>query len=375
MGLSGIGMTSWNQVNELVINGVKVFLNVGTLEKDIANLSGLVETLRLFGFKIPIKPIGERSAARLHDRITANLLLSGKIKVDVVHCWPLGSEQTLRAAKKLGIKTFLERPNTHTRYAFEVTGNEYKKLGLYHSKKHTHFYNKKVLKREEMEYSLADYILCPSEFVANSFRLYGFPESVLALHHYGYDPEKFYPDKKNYQNQKGLKLIFVGRCEPRKGLHYALKAWSLSKASETGTFYICGEFVDGYRELLSETLMRKSVKIVGFTDNVASLLQTCDALILPTIEEGSALVTYEAMACGCTILVSDASGAHAEHMKNCLIHKAGNVDELVKHIDLIHQDRKFLENLKMNSMNNSKNLSWSKSALLLSNIYHSSLDL
>ena len=46
---------------------------------------------------------------------------------------------------------------------------------------------------------------------------------------------------------EGLRAVFVGRCEPRKGLHYALEAWIESGAAERGTFTICGNFYPGYR--------------------------------------------------------------------------------------------------------------------------------
>ncbi len=38
-------------------------------------------------------------------------------------------------------------------------------------------------------------------------------------------------------------------------------------------------------------------------------MRECDVLVLPSLEEGSALVTYEARACGCVLAVSDRAGA------------------------------------------------------------------
>jgi glycosyltransferase involved in cell wall biosynthesis len=375
MGVSGVGMTSWNQVNELVKKGVNVYLFTASLERDMQNLSFLKETLKPLGIRVPMKPFGHKLVARIHDIITANAILSERFSVDAIHCWPLGSESTLKAAKKLGIKTFLERPNAHTGYAFNVVKQEYELIGLTQTKKHTHKFDKKHLEIETREYALADKILCPSDFVAESFRLNGYREGKLAYHQYGYDPQGYYPlEENNKDDKRGITIVFLGRCEPRKGLHYALDAWLSSEASEVGTFYICGDFVEGYRELLSEKLAHKSIVIMNFTDDVTSLLQKCDALILPSVEEGSALVTYEARACGSTLLISNSSGAHAKHMFDSLIHETRDVDTLTKHLNLLHNDKELLNKLKQNSLRSANSLTWEKSAETLIEVYRSEIN-
>lgn len=373
MGVSGIGMTSWHQARELTKKDVNLYLFAASLEKDIDRLAYLKETFSVIGTGLPLRPFGEINSARIHDFITSKVLLSGKFKIDIVHCWPLGSERTLRAAKKLGIKTFLERPNTHTEYAFDAVRHEHEALGLKQISNHTHTYNKRHLAIENREYALADKILCPSEFVAGTFRQKGFPDSKLANHHYGYDPDVFFPDTGN-ENGSGkngrFTIAFMGRCEPRKGLHYALDAWLASKAAKDGMFHIYGDFVDGYRELLQDKLSGESIKVMGYTRDVAGALRKCDAMILPSVEEGSALVTYEARACGSTLLVSDSTGARATHMFDGLIHKARDVEELTNHINLLYENTEFLNELKANSINSAGEITWEKSAGKLIEIYN-----
>ena len=48
-------------------------------------------------------------------------------------------------------------------------------------------YNAAVLEREEEEFALADRLLCPPAFVAQTFLDEGFPNEKLARHVYGYD--------------------------------------------------------------------------------------------------------------------------------------------------------------------------------------------
>ncbi len=372
LGVPGVGMTAWHQVVGLRDQGVRVMLYAGSCEKAVDGLHGLRETLVPCGAKLPISLLGIRGAAALHDRIVAKVLtgLQKKQEIDVVHCWPLGAEQTLRTARQLGIKTVLERPNTHTRYAYEVVRDECRKLGIKLSKSHSHHYNVKRLRREEREYELADLLLCPSDFVARTCRAKGISNRKTVRHQYGFDPEEFtVPSSDTRRNDRRFKMAFLGRCEPRKGLHYALEAWLASEACKTGTFYICGEYIPGYRDLLAGKLSHPSVEEVGFLSEPRSLLQKCHALVLPSIEEGSALVTYEARACGCVLLVSEAAGAHCTHMQDALVHKVGHAASLREHIDLLAGSEAFFKKLQVKSLAGLESLTWQKAAEVLVDIY------
>ena len=84
-------------------------------------------------------------------------------------------------------------------------------------------------------------------------------------------------------------------------------------ADSGGRFVICGSFEPGYRRLLEPLLAHPSVEVDGFVADPASLMRESDVLVLPSLEEGSALVTYEAQACGCVLAVSEATGARCRN--------------------------------------------------------------
>jgi glycosyltransferase involved in cell wall biosynthesis len=108
---------------------------------------------------------------------------------------------------------------------------------------------------------------------------------------------------------------------------------------------------------------------MGFTSDVAAAMQKADVLILPSVEEGSALVTYEARACGCVLVVSDATGAPCEHMQNGLVHAAGDVAAVQEHISLLHRDRELLARLRKSSLASVGKLTWTEAAAKLVGIY------
>lgn len=168
-------------------------------------------------------------------------------------------------------------------------------------------------------------------------------------------------------------MLFVGGCAVRKGVHYALEAWLRSSASKDGTFIIAGEFLPAYREKLAPMLAHLSVKVLGHRNDVPELMRKSDILVLPTIEEGSALVTSEARGSGCVLVVSEAAGAICRHMENALVHKVGDVSTLAQHITLLHEDRAVLERLRAVSLATIAELTWTAAGRVLLQVYRETI--
>jgi glycosyltransferase involved in cell wall biosynthesis len=309
----------------------------------------------------------------IHDRIVARRIEALAGRVDVIHAWPSGSTRTLKTAKNFGIPSLLERPNAHTRYALEVVRNECERLGLRMPPGHEHADDPDRLRIEEEEFQLADRLLCPSQFVAQTFLDKGFPSSKLARHQYGFDELMFYPNPERRERAHGLTMLFVGGCAPRKGLHYALEAWLRSPAHSTGKFLIAGAFIPGYAELLAPMLSHPSIHVLGHRTDIPELMRSSDILTLPTIEEGSALVTSEARGSGCVLLVSDAAGATCNHMENALVHRAGDVAALAQHLTMLDQNRDFLERLRTASLSTIGEITWTAAGRRLLDVYRETI--
>jgi glycosyltransferase involved in cell wall biosynthesis len=164
-------------------------------------------------------------------------------------------------------------------------------------------------------------------------------------------------------------MLFVGGCAPRKGLHYALEAWLQSPAHRNGIFLIAGAFIPGYAEKLSAMLSHPSVRVLGHRKDVPELMQQNDILVLPSIEEGSALVCSEARGCGCVLLVSEATGAICSNMENALVHRVGDVAALTQHITMLHEDRDLLERLRSASLQSAPDITWTAAGRKLLDVY------
>jgi glycosyltransferase involved in cell wall biosynthesis len=363
IGTTGIGTTAWHQAVGLARRGAAVSLVCGSVERPLPGVRVVAETMRLAGRRIPYRAVGVDRAIAWHDRRVARLLLAEGERVDVVHAWPGGGERTLRAARALGIPGFLERPNAHTAFAFAAVAGECERLGMTLAASSPHASDPVKLAREEREFAAAQALLCPSDFVAATHAARGEPAERLLRHRYGYDPARFSPAGRPAQRSSGsLTATFLGRLEPRKGVHLALEAWRRSGVGASGRLVLCGRIEPGYDAVLAPLLAQPGVEVRPHAADPAGLLRESDVLVLPSLEEGSALVTYEARACGAVLLVSDRTGACARHGHDALVHAAGDVGALARHLRSVAGDGALLARLRATSLAGCDALTWDAAA-------------
>lgn len=358
LGMSRICTTAWYEIDSAAGAGAEMRVMAGDSVRPFARPVQVQRTLAWGQFRLPYRLLGTLRMCALHDHLVARQLPALRDSIDIIHAWPLGAMRTMRVAKKLGIPVALERCNAHTRFAYEVVQKECDRIGVPLPPGHEHEFNEEILKLEEAEYQAADALLCPSDFVVKTFVDRGFPREKLARFIYGVDETKFFPDPVARAPQAGLKMIYVGVCAVRKGLHFALEAWLKSPASATGKFMIVGGFIPGYQEKLASMLAHPSVEILGHREDVPELMRQCDLFILPSIEEGFGLVCTEAMASGCVPLVSDACTDLCRHLDNSLVHSVGDVSAMTDHITRLHENRDLLARLRANGLSNLSALTW-----------------
>jgi glycosyltransferase involved in cell wall biosynthesis len=369
LGADRICYTAWQQVNGLAAAGAEVIVHCGALSRLVPDGVSVQTTLARGKLRIPYRALGTMRACALHDYIVSRRVEKLAGKIDVIHTWPLGALRTLDVAKRLGIPTVLERPNAHTRFAYEAVQKECERLGVALPPRHEHAYQPDVLRKEEEEYRLATRLLCPSEFTLQTFLDQGFPRSQLARHIYGYDEGVYYPNGHKPRSGTGLRMLFVGVCAVRKGLHYALEAWLRSPASRDGIFQIAGGFLPAYQAKLAPMLSHPSVRVLGHRRDVPELMRQSDILVLPSIEEGFGLVCTEAMASGCVPLVSEACTDICQNDVNAMVHPVGDVAKLESQITMLSQDRSMLERLRARGLETVPQVTWTAAGQRLLDVY------
>lgn len=369
LGAERICYTAWQQVNGLANAGSQVLAMPGSLVRPVDPAVRVSPTLALGPLRLPYRLLGSRRAFALHDHIVARRLASLRNQIDIVHVWPQGALRTTKVARQLGIPVVMERPNAHTRFAYEAVREECERIGVVLPRDHEHAFNEDILKVEEAEFRAADRLLCPSDFVVKTFVDKGFPLSQLARHIYGYDEKTYHPAQREANDRQGLTMLFVGVCAVRKGVHVALEAWLASGAQHTGKFLIAGEFLPAYQSKLAGMLAHPSVEVLGHRTDVPELMRRSDLLVLPSIEEGFGLVCTEAMGSGCVPLVSDACTDLCRHMENSLVHRVRDVASLTEHIRLVNENRGLLQSLRERGLELAPDITWNAAGKILLDVY------
>lgn len=364
LGAPGIGWTAWNQVEGLTRAGHEVHVVAAGLARPVEAAS-VTLTLSVAGRRIPHRAVGRDRAFVWHDRRAARRVRA--LRPDVVHLWPLGAGAAATAGREVGAAVLREAPNTHTAHAWRVVAAEVARLGLDDRVRTAHTANAEHLRMEQAEWDAATAILAPSEPVADSFRAAGFADDRILRHRYGYRPgsRRIRPRT----GDRPLRAVYVGLGEPRKGLHHALAAWKASTASRAGELTVVGRMLPGYADLLRDDLGLPGVRTIGFSEDVASVLAASDVLLLPTLEEGSALVTYEAQGAGCIPLVSSAAGADLEDGVHGFVHTPGDVDALRGHLDVLDADPALRTRMSAACLEHAPALTWEVAAARLGEAY------
>ncbi|PYF99677.1 Glycosyltransferase involved in cell wall bisynthesis [Georgenia satyanarayanai] len=368
LGAGRVCYTAWQQVLGLHDAGAQVTVLTGSVARPLPPSVEVRTTLSRGKVRLPYRLLGMTRACELHDRLVARQLPRLAEQVDVVHVWPRGARHTLAAARALGIPTFLERPNAHTRFAYETVAEESERLGIVLPKGSEHAYDADVLRIEEAEFALADWLLCPSDFVAQTFLDQGTLPAKLVRHTYGVDLDRFGPRPRE-RTGRPFTALFAGYAAVRKGLHLALDAWLDSPLAEEGVLLVAGGIMPEYAAVLRDGLAHPSVHVLGHRDDLPALMADADVTLLPSLEEGFGLVCIEAMASGSVPVVSDACTELCRHEENALVHRAGDVPQLRDHLTRMARDRPMLERLRGNALRTAQDVTWAAAGRRLLEVY------
>ncbi|MDR3634988.1 MAG: glycosyltransferase family 4 protein [Isosphaeraceae bacterium] len=160
--------------------------------------------------------------------------------------------------------------------------------------------------RRLRDIALADRILVPSEHIAARLVAYGTARSKIGVVPYAADTLRFRPDPAK-RHGSDCTFLFAGGITQRKGIKYLLEAWRRVRRP-------------GWRLQLLGPLPRDpgplseylgEVELLGRVghSDVPCRMAAADVFVFPSLFEGSAVVTYEALACGLPSVVTPNAGS------------------------------------------------------------------
>jgi glycosyltransferase involved in cell wall biosynthesis len=263
------------------------------------------------------------------------------------------SLEVFKEAKKKDIITILERGSCHYDFRKKIIDQEYKKYGLSVSKTDP-FRN-----RELEEYKIADYISIPSNFVKKSFLNSGIPENKLIINPYGVDLKTFYqvPKKDNI-----FRVLFVGEVSFRKGINYLLQAF-FELNLKNSELVIVGNMRNEVKYFFKK-FSNENIKYLGPKpyNQLYEIYSNSTVFVMPSIEEGLALVQLQAMACGLPLICSQNTGGEdllSINGSEGFVVPTANVNSLKEKIYFLYKNQNLCSEMGKNAkIRVSQNYKW-----------------
>jgi glycosyltransferase involved in cell wall biosynthesis len=187
------------------------------------------------------------------------------------------------------------------------------------------------LEIEEREHSLANVIVVPSKFVAQTLINSGVPAGKIRVNPFGTDLERF--SVRPATNSDGpLVFLFVGALSARKGLPLLLQAWDRLQPRRAELWIVGGGLVPSRVRRDSQN----SIRWLGpvSREKLPGVFQQADVFVFPSYFEGLAQVQIEAAACGLPVIGTSASGAEEiiEEGETGYLIEPGNLEQLVERL-------------------------------------------
>lgn len=210
--------------------------------------------------------------------------------------------KTGQVVQRRGGKYICDRGSTHQRFQTELMREEYVRWGLTPPPEKLH-----ITQREEAIYAVADAITVPSRVAKRSFVAMGIPDTKVIVIPYGVRLDRF----KKTQDAPGdsFEVLFAGQVSVRKGIPYLLQAFAKLRHPNKHLTVVGAVAAE-----MNALLQRLPTDAVTFTGSLpqAGLIERMGrshVLVLPSVEEGLALVQAQAMACECPVIATRATGA------------------------------------------------------------------
>jgi glycosyltransferase involved in cell wall biosynthesis len=204
--------------------------------------------------------------------------------------------------QRMGGVFICDRGSSHQRYQERIVKDEYRRWGV-----SLPVIDERDTVREEKIYEIADLITVPSGFAERSFLEMGISGQKLRRIPYGVRLERFRPVGQPPLDR--FEALFAGTVSLRKGVPYLLQAFAQVQ-HPSKRLRVAGPMRPDLEAVLSR-LPQQNVEFLGSVpqDRLIELMSTSTVMVLPSIEEGLALVQGQAMACGCPVIASTNTGS------------------------------------------------------------------
>jgi glycosyltransferase involved in cell wall biosynthesis len=229
--------------------------------------------------------------------------LSGLKDGDIAYFWPGASLDLHRKAKARGCLIVSERVNTLLHNSIRILDAEFEALGI----PPVHGLTQEESADELACMAYSDFIFSPSPGVTESILDAGISKDRILETSYGLERRECLDIQERSPAGRRVTALFAGRICVRKGIPLLLKAWD--RAAVDARLVIVGRIAPEIETLFRSAIRdRPDIEYREHVEDLEPLYRDADLFILPSLEEGSPLVSYLALGAKLPMLVSPMGG-------------------------------------------------------------------
>jgi len=229
---------------------------------------------------------------------------------DAILCMSGVAEETFSFYQARHTLCVLHRGSTHIKDQWDILETEEKRTGTFVEKP-----SPWIIQREEREYQLADLIRVQSPFAYQGFLKMGIPDSKVDLIPLGVSRAKFSatPEQikdriQRIQDGKPLRILGTGTFCLRKG------AWDLAELlkllpADRFKFRFVGKVAEDAQAIAKNLSHRAEFVPKVPQDELPGQYAWGDLFLLPSLEDGFAVVVTQALSCALPTLVTQNTGS------------------------------------------------------------------
>jgi glycosyltransferase involved in cell wall biosynthesis len=189
--------------------------------------------------------------------------------------------------------------------------------------------------RRLCDLALADRVLVPSQHIAETLIQYGTPASKICVIPYAADCRRFVPSADKTHGSE-CTFLFAGGISHRKGIKYLLEAWQRIRRPGW-RLQLLGPLPANLGPLEPYLPLVESLGRVSQSEMPARMA-SADVFVFPSLFEGSAVVTYEALAAGLPSVVTPSAGSVIRDGIEGFIVPPSQIDDLARCMEQLGND-------------------------------------
>lgn len=208
-----------------------------------------------------------------------------------------------------------------------------------------------VVRKEDLEFEAADYVLVPSHAVERSLIKHGVAAEKILINAYGVELSEFFPLPKE---DDVFRVLQVGQVSQRKGIYTSIEAFVRADIKNSELVFVGPQDFDANLVERLAGPRRGDIKFEGAVpqNELVKHYGRASVMVMPSVADGFGLVVLQALACARPVLVCENVGAsdYIKQGENGYVFGLRDSNALAEHLCTLASNAELLQSLSRNAV-------------------------